>query len=56
MLVGWGLSRLIYEVKPYDPVTLGGAAALLAIASIIATLVPARRAANVLPMNALRND
>jgi putative ABC transport system permease protein len=56
VLLGWGLSHLIYQVQPYDPVTLGGAAAVLAIASIIASLVPARRAANVLPMTALRND
>jgi putative ABC transport system permease protein len=53
--LGWGLSRLIYQVQPYDPITLGGATALLAIASIVATLVPARRAANVLPMTALRD-
>jgi predicted permease len=56
VMLGWGLSRLIYQVQPYDPVTVGGATALLLIASIVASLVPARRAANVLPMTALRDN
>jgi putative ABC transport system permease protein len=56
VLLGWGLSFLIYQVSPYDPITLGGATGLLAVSSIIASVVPARRAANVLPMTALRND
>jgi hypothetical protein len=55
-LLGWGLSRMIYQVSPFDPVTLGGAAAVLAAASIVASVVPARRAAKVMPMAALRND
>jgi putative ABC transport system permease protein len=55
-LLGWGLSAVIYQVSPFDPITLGGATGILALASIVASLVPARRAANVLPMTALRND
>jgi ABC-type antimicrobial peptide transport system permease subunit len=55
-LLGWGLSRMIYQVSPFDPIALGGAAGILAVASFIAAVVPARRAANVLPMTALRND
>ena len=55
-MLGWGFSFLIYQVSPFDPVTLGGATGLLALSSIAASLVPARRAANVLPMTALRND
>ena len=56
ILLGWGLSAVIYQVSPFDPLTLGGAAGILAVASFIASVVPARRAANVLPMTALRND
>lgn len=56
MLLGWGLSAVIYQISPFDPITLGGATGLLAVASIVASVVPARRAANVLPMTALRND
>ena len=56
VLLGWGLSFLIYQVSPYDPITLGGATGLLAVASLAASLIPARRAASVMPMAALRND
>jgi hypothetical protein len=56
ILLGWGLSAAIYRISPFDPVTLGGATATLAVASIVASLIPARRAARVLPMTALRND
>jgi hypothetical protein len=56
ILLGWGLSAVIYQVSPFDPITLGGAAGLLALASFVASAVPARRAAHVLPMMALRGD
>lgn len=56
VLLGWGLSFLIYGVSPYDPITLGGATGALAISSIIASIIPARRAARVVPMTALRTD
>jgi predicted permease len=56
VMLGWGLSFVIYQVRPYDPITLAGSTGLLAISSIVASLIPARRAANVLPMTALRND
>jgi predicted permease len=56
VMLGWALSFVIYQVSPYDPITLAGATGLLAVSSIVASLVPARRAANVLPMTALRND
>jgi putative ABC transport system permease protein len=56
IMLGWSLSFVIYQVSPYDPVTLAGATGLLAVSSLFASMVPARRAANVLPMAALRND
>ena len=56
VLLGWGMSAVIYQVSPFDPITLGGAAGILAVASLIASMVPARRAAKVMPMTALRND
>ncbi len=55
MLLGWGLRVAIYQISPLDPVTLGAATGILAIASLAASIIPARRAANVLPMTALRN-
>jgi len=56
ILLGWGMSAVIYQVSPFDPITLGGAAGLLGVASFVASAVPARRAAHVLPMTALRGD
>jgi putative ABC transport system permease protein len=56
VLLGWGLRAAIYQISPLDPVALGGATGILAIASIAASIIPARRAANVLPMTALRSD
>jgi predicted permease len=56
VMLGWGLSFVIYQVSPYDPITLGAATGLLAASSIVASIIPARRAAGVLPMTALRND
>ena len=56
IVLGWGLSAVIYQVSPFDPITLGGAAGVLALASFVASAVPARRAAHVLPMTALRTD
>jgi predicted permease len=56
MLLGWALSVAIYQVRPYDPITLGAATGLLALSSIMASIIPARRASHVLPMTALRND
>lgn len=55
-LLGWALSRLIYQVSPFDPITLGGATAILAVASIVASLVPARRAAGISPSTAFRAE
>ena len=55
MLLGWGLRVAIYQISPLDPVALGAATGILAIASLAASIIPARRAANVLPMTALRN-
>jgi ABC-type antimicrobial peptide transport system permease subunit len=56
ILLGRGMSAVMYQISPYDPITMGGATAILAVSSMIASLVPARRAAKVMPMKALRND
>jgi putative ABC transport system permease protein len=55
VLLGWGLRGQIQAISPLDPVALGVATGTLAIASLAASLIPARRAANVLPMTALRD-
>ena len=47
---------LLYGMKSYDPATLLGAILLLGIVSIAASALPARRAANMDPMVALREE
>jgi predicted permease len=53
-----GCARLIasqlYEVKGWDPVVLAGSITALAACALIASIVPARRAASINPVTALR--
>lgn len=49
-------AALLFGLKPWDPVTLGGAAALLAGITVVSSLVPSVRAANVNPMDSLRAE
>ena len=56
ILLGWAMGDIIYGIDAWDPVTLAGATGVLAVASIVAAVIPARRAANVAPMTALRGD
>ena len=51
-----GLRTLLFEVAPTDAVTFGAVLVLLAAAALIACYVPARRAARIDPMVALRCD
>jgi ABC-type antimicrobial peptide transport system permease subunit len=51
-----GLGAFLYEVKPNDPWTLGAVTVLLLISGLAAAYWPARRAAMVDPMKALRTD
>jgi predicted permease len=50
------MSSLLYDVAPADPLTLGGAAAFLAVVALLACYFPARRASRVDPMIALRAE
>ena len=47
---------LVFGLKPGDPRVLGASAALLALVAIGAALAPARRAATMDPMRALRTE
>jgi hypothetical protein len=51
---GYLLSAQLYNVPYWDPVALGAAAVSLGLAALIASLVPAVRAAALAPMRALR--
>ena len=50
------MSSLIYGVKPSDPLTFIAVAVMLALVALLASLVPAYRAAKVDPMAALRYE
>jgi len=50
------LRTQLFEVSPGDPKTLGAVAALLAVAAIAASYIPARKATRVDPMTALREE
>jgi ABC-type lipoprotein release transport system permease subunit len=47
---------MLFGIAPSDPATLLGAAVLLMIGAVGASWIPARRAASVHPMEALRRD
>jgi putative ABC transport system permease protein len=50
------LGTLLYNVKPSNPVVLGTVSLLLTIIGLLASYIPARRAAKVDPMVALRYE
>jgi len=50
------ISNLTYGVRPYDAMTLTAATLLLVAAGLLASYIPARRAANVDPIQALRTE
>jgi len=50
------VASMLFEVKPDDPATYLGVAALLGAVSLAACYIPARRAARVDPASALRQD
>jgi ABC-type antimicrobial peptide transport system permease subunit len=55
-----GCARLIaaqlYHVKGWDPMVLGGSIFALGLCALLASIIPARRAASINPVKALRTE
>jgi predicted permease len=54
--VGRLLAAQLYQISPHDPFLLGAAATVLAVAALLACLLPARRATRIDPIRALRSE
>jgi predicted permease len=50
------LTGMLYGIEPLDPVSFAASVAVFAAVAIVASLVPARRAASVNPVDALRAE
>jgi macrolide transport system ATP-binding/permease protein len=50
------IGKLLFGVRSWDPATLGLVVAMLAAAALLASYIPARRAASVNPVEALRAE
>ena len=50
------LSKILYGVSPSDPLTFVAVPLVLAVAAALACVAPARRAARIDPIRALRAD
>ncbi len=50
------VKSLLYGIQPFDPTTLAGSVLLLLFVAIASAWIPARRAARVRPMEALRHE
>jgi len=50
------VKSMLYGIQAYDPPTLGGGVLILLLVALAASWIPARRAARVQPMDALRHE
>ena len=56
LYAGYLMKSLLYGVVSYDAMALAGAPLLLVLCAALAGFIPARRAASIEPMNALRTE
>jgi putative ABC transport system permease protein len=55
-LLGTQIANLLVSVNPMDPLTFGGTVFILLVVAVLACVMPARRAARIDPLLALRQD
>ena len=56
LVVSRTLSSVLFETPTRDPLTLAAVGALLCVVALFACAIPARRAANLDPQEALRTE
>ena len=56
ILLARSIASLLYGITPFDTATFASVSLLLAIVALLASYIPARRAASVDPMVALRYE
>jgi predicted permease len=56
LALGRTVASLLFEISPRDPLQLGAAAIMLTAAAAIGSIIPARRASRLDPMDALREE
>lgn len=56
ILCGRAMASQLFGIKAYDPLILLTTVVVLSVAAFVASAIPARRAANVEPMQALRTE
>ena len=55
VVAGLGMRSLLFDVSPFDPITLMGSIVVIGTATIAASLIPAAAAARVEPRVALED-
>jgi ABC-type antimicrobial peptide transport system permease subunit len=53
---GYLMASHLFGVTPWNPLLLAAATVLLALAALVAAVIPAQRAASVDPIQALRSE
>jgi putative ABC transport system permease protein len=56
LVFGSRLSALLFGVSPHDPIVIAGAVTLIAMGTLLAATLPARRAMAIDPMRAIREE
>ena len=56
IVAGWAIASQLFGVQPWNPEMLGLATVVLVLTALVAAAIPARRAAAVEPMQALRTE